>query len=170
MNNRNNMKTLYILRHAKSSWEFEGLSDHDRPLNKRGRKDAPLMGQELALRGVKPELIISSSAVRALSTATLAAKELNFEADDIVVDTRVYGAGKHDLLEVVQSAPAEVKELMLVGHNEALSDFANMLSTEPVASLPTAGAVGLRFMCESWYEIAKENAELLFYDYPKNYK
>ncbi|GHA66705.1 SixA phosphatase family protein [Pontibacter akesuensis] len=164
------MKTLYILRHAKSSWEFEGLSDHDRPLNKRGRNDAPLMGQELAAQGVKPELIISSPAVRALSTATLAGKEMDFDADDIVVDTRVYGADKNDLLEVVQSAPAEVKHLMLVGHNEALSDFANMLSPEPVASLPTAGAVGIRFNCESWYDISKKNAELLFYDFPKNYK
>ncbi|MFD1184592.1 SixA phosphatase family protein [Pontibacter rugosus] len=164
------MKTLYILRHAKSSWEFDGLSDHDRPLNKRGRHDAPLMGHELASQNVKPELIISSPAVRALTTATLVGKELDYDADDIVVDTRVYGADKNVLLEVIQSTPAEVKQVMLVGHNEAISEFANMLSPEPVASLPTTGVVGIRFNCESWYDISKENAELLLHDFPKNHK
>lgn len=164
------MKTLYILRHAKSSWKFDELSDHDRPLNKRGRHDAPLMGQEMAARGVNPQMVISSPAVRALSTATLVAKELGYEPDDIVVETRVYGAAKEDLLEVVQSTPAEVDELLLIGHNEAISEMANMLSQEPIASLPTAGVVALRFDCESWYDISKENVTMLFYDFPKNHK
>lgn len=164
------MKTLYILRHAKSSWEFEELSDHDRPLNKRGRNDAALMGQELAAQGVQPTLIISSSAVRALTTATLVGRELGYDADDIVVDERVYGAGKEDLLEVVQEAPADVDHLMLVGHNETITDFANMLTPEHVASLPTTGVVALKFDCKSWYDISKDNATLLFYDFPKNYK
>lgn len=164
------MKTLYILRHGKSSWEFEELSDHDRPLNKRGRSDAPLMGQELAVRGVQPGLIISSPAVRALSTATLVGRELGYDADDIVVDERVYGAGKEDLLVVVQEAPAEVDHLMLVGHNEAITDFANMLAPEHIARLPTTGIVALEFKCESWYDISKQNGTTLFYDFPKNYK
>ncbi|MDX5422654.1 MAG: histidine phosphatase family protein [Hymenobacteraceae bacterium] len=164
------MKTLYILRHAKSSWRFEELSDHDRPLNKRGRSDATLMGQELASKGVKVNLIISSPAVRALTTATLVGKEMSYEADDIVVDERIYGADKNDLLEVAQSAPVEADFLMLVGHNEALSDFANMLAPEHIATLPTTGIVGLQFDCESWYDISKDNATLLFYDFPKNYK
>lgn len=164
------MKTLYIVRHAKSSWEFEELSDHDRPLNKRGRSDAPLMGQELAAREVQPNLIISSPAVRALTTATLVGKELGYDADDIVVDERVYGAGKEDLLQVVKGAPADVDYLMLVGHNEAISDFANMLTPEQVSRLPTTGVVALEFNCERWRDISKDNANMLFYDFPKNYK
>ncbi len=164
------MKTLYILRHAKSSWKFEELSDHDRPLSKRGRSDAPLMGQELAARGVKPTLIISSPAVRALSTATLAAKEMGYEPDDIVVDDRIYGAGKDELLKVVQQAPDDVDSLMLVGHNEAISEFANTLAPEHIASMPTAGVIALEFDCDKWTEISKENADMLFYDFPKNYK
>ena len=164
------MKTLYILRHAKSSWDFEELSDHDRPLNKRGRSDAQLMGQELANRGVAPGLIVSSSAVRAISTATLVGKELNYEAEDIVVKDAVYGADKHELLDVVHNSPVEVNSLMLVGHNEPISDFANMLSPEHIASLPTTGIVALEFDCDSWYDISKENVKLLFYDFPKNYK
>ncbi|MFD2513056.1 SixA phosphatase family protein [Pontibacter locisalis] len=164
------MKTLYILRHAKSSWEFEELSDHDRPLNKRGRNDAELIGQELHSRGVKPNMIMSSSAVRAISTATLVGKEMDYDADDIVVKEEIYGAGKEELLEIVQSAPAEVQYLMLVGHNEAISDFANTLTPDHVASLPTTGVVALEFKCDSWYDISRNNATLLFYDFPKNYK
>lgn len=164
------MKTLYILRHAKSSWDFDELSDHDRPLNKRGRNDAHLMGQELANRGVSANLIISSSAVRALTTATLISKELNYEAEDILVSEKIYGASKHDLLDVANNAPVEADAVMMVGHNEAISDFANMLSPEHIASLPTTGIVALEFDCESWYDINKENAKMLFYDFPKNYK
>ncbi|WP_347157332.1 SixA phosphatase family protein [Pontibacter chitinilyticus] len=164
------MKKLYILRHAKSSWKFEGLSDHDRPLNKRGRSDAQLMGQELASRGIKPALVIASPAVRTLTTATLVCKELDFAPADIVADERVYAASKDDLLEVVREAPAEVDTVLLVGHNEALSEFANMLSPESLASLPTAGIVALQFNCDSWYDVNPDNAEFLFFDFPKNYK
>ncbi len=164
------MKTLYILRHAKSSWDFKELSDHDRPLNKRGRNDAQLMGQELSGRDVNPALIISSSAVRALTTAALVGKELNYDANDIVVNDKIYGADKRQLLEVVHEAPAEVDSIMLIGHNEPISEFANMLSPEDIASLPTTGIVALSFECDNWSEISKENASLLFYDFPKNYK
>ncbi|MCC9166486.1 SixA phosphatase family protein [Pontibacter harenae] len=164
------MKILYILRHAKSSWKFDELSDQDRPLNNRGRSDAPLMGQELASRGVTTDLIVSSPAVRAISTATLVAKELGYDPDNIVVDNRIYGSDKHELLEVVQETPVDVNSVMIVGHNEAISDFAQMLSPEPLSSLPTAGVVALEFNSESWYEIKKENGNLLFIDFPKNYK
>lgn len=164
------MKTLYILRHAKSSWKFEELSDHDRPLNQRGRTDAPLMGNELASRGVSPDRIISSPAVRAITTATLVGRELDYEPDEIKIDERIYGADKHMLLEVIQSTPLEMEHVMIVGHNEALSDFANMLSPRSIGSIPTAGIVALRFNCESWYDISRDNAELLFFDFPKNYK
>ncbi|TXK36806.1 histidine phosphatase family protein [Pontibacter qinzhouensis] len=164
------MKTLYILRHAKSSWEFEELGDQDRPLNKRGREDAPLMGEELAARNVKVDQVISSPAVRAISTATLIAKELGYEPGDMMIDDRIYGADKNELLEVAQGAPAEAETLMLVGHNEALTDFANMLSPEPISRIPTAGVVALAFECESWYDISSQNAKLLFFDFPKNYK
>lgn len=164
------MKTLYILRHAKSNWKFEQLSDHDRPLSKRGRTDALLMGQELAARGVKPDLVLSSPAVRALTTAMLVGKELNYEPRDIEVNDHIYAAGKKDLLEVVQGAPAEVQYLLLVGHNEALSDFANMLSPENLASLPTTGVAALQFDCDKWNDINRDNADFLYFDFPKNYR
>ncbi len=166
----NPMKTLYILRHAKSSWKFEELSDHDRPLSKRGRDDAPMMGQELAARNAIPDMILSSPAVRAITTATLVGKELEFDPDDIAIDERIYGADRNDLLEVVQETPEEVDSLLLIGHNDALSEFANMLSPEPVGSIPTTGVLALEFDCESWQKISRDNAKFLFFDFPQNYR
>ncbi|MCP2042681.1 histidine phosphatase family protein [Pontibacter sp. HSC-36F09] len=164
------MKTLYIMRHAKSSWKFEELSDHDRPLNKRGRTDAPLMGQELVANNAKIQLILSSPAVRAITTATLVARELDYDADDIAIDDRIYGASAAELLEIVHEAPADVDCMLMVGHNDAISEFANTLSPKPLTSMPTAGVVALRFDCNSWHDINRSNAGLLFYEVPKNHK
>ena len=164
------MKTLYIMRHAKSSWKFEELSDHDRPLNKRGRTDAPLMGQELAANNASLQLILSSPAVRALTTATLVARELDYDADDIAVNDRMYGASAEELLEIAREAPADVDSMLMVGHNESISEFANKLSPKHVASMPTASIVALRFDCDNWHDIKRDNAELLFYEVPKNHK
>ncbi len=158
------------MRHAKSSWKFEELSDHDRPLNKRGRTDAPLMGQELAANNAKLQLILSSPAVRAITTATLVARELEYDADDIVVEDNMYGASADELLEIAREAPADVDSMLMVGHNEPISEFANMLSPKHISSMPTAGVVALRFDCASWRDIKRDNAVLLFYDTPKNHK
>jgi len=164
------MKTLYLLRHAKSSWDFEDLSDHDRPLNKRGRHDAPLMGRELASHEVTLDLIISSSAVRALTTASLVAKELEYDTENISINEAIYGAGKEELLTSIQQTPDNIANLMLVGHNPEITELANSLSPEHIASMPTAAVVGIRFNCVSWAEINPENATLVLYDFPKNHK
>jgi len=95
------MKTLFLIRHAKSSWEYTALPDKDRPLNDRGKRDAPKMGKRLAKRDVKPDLILSSPARRALTTAEFIAKKLNYKRKDIVVDDRLYAGAVHDLLNVV---------------------------------------------------------------------
>lgn len=164
------MKTLYLLRHAKSSWEFTDLSDHDRPLNKRGRKDAPLMGRELLSREIELDLILSSSAVRALTTASLVAKELEYDSHNIVIDEKIYGADKQELLEIIRQTTNDVNHLMVVGHNPVITDLANSLSPDHIADMPTAAVVCLRFDCPGWDEIGQENAALLFYDFPKNHK
>ncbi|ALI98538.1 SixA phosphatase family protein [Rufibacter tibetensis] len=165
------MKTLYLLRHAKSSWEYEELSDHDRPLTKRGRSDAPLIGQELVEREVKLDMIISSSAVRAISTATLIAKELKFDPERIGVQEELYLIATDDLKVFIQSLPDEYDRVMLVGHNPALTELANQLSTEKsIANIPTAGIVAISFDCNYWGEISPDNSKLLFFDFPKNYR
>lgn len=164
------MKTLYLMRHAKSSWDFEGLSDHDRPLNNRGRKAAPLMGRELVAREIEIDLLLSSSAVRALTTATLMAKELEYDPEKIAVEEQIYKADKRELLDIIRGIPNQFDRVMLVGHNNTITDFANMLSPEMIPNIPTAGIVALNFACTTWREISKENATFEFFDYPKNHK
>lgn len=164
------MKTLYLLRHAKSSWDFPQLSDHDRPLNNRGRTDAPLIGEKLAERNIRPDLMVSSPAVRALTTATLVAKEIGYEVERIAVVERAYHADTEDLLEIIQETPPKVEELMLVGHNDGLTDLVNQLSPTYIDNVPTTGIVSLSFDTSSWEDISLQNARFNFFDYPKNYK
>ncbi|QHL88574.1 histidine phosphatase family protein [Nibribacter ruber] len=165
------MKTLYLLRHAKSSWKFEDLSDHDRPLAKRGRSDAPLIGQELSERKIKLDLMISSSAVRALSTATIVAKEIDYDPEKISVEEELYRIDATSLLHFIQALPDEYDQVMLVGHNPTLTELINMLVPDKgIANLPTAGVAGISFDCSYWGEASTDNTKLLFIDIPKNYR
>ncbi|WP_151086372.1 SixA phosphatase family protein [Hymenobacter baengnokdamensis] len=163
------MKTLYLMRHAKSSWSFDELSDQERPLNDRGRDDAPRMGQALAARHIVPDLIMSSPAVRAMSTAVLVARELKYASANIVVEPGIYQADLDDLLAIIRALPDTAQSVLLTGHNPTLTDVANYLSPSPLSSeMPTAGVICLRFQTEAWAEVKQANAEFYFFDCPKN--
>jgi phosphohistidine phosphatase len=162
------MKTLYLLRHAKSSWNFDELSDQERPLNDRGRSDAPHMGQALLKRDIRLDLVVSSPAVRALSTAVLVARELSYPHNKIVVEPGIYGADVDELVAIIQALPDTAESVMLVGHNPTITETANALSPSSLNEMPTAAVVCLRFDCEQWAEVSRQNAEFYFYDYPRN--
>ncbi|SFQ38284.1 SixA phosphatase family protein [Hymenobacter arizonensis] len=162
------MKTLYLLRHAKSSWSFDELSDQERPLNDRGRDDAPLMGQALAKRRICPDLVVSSPAVRAMSTAVLVAREMKYPHDKIVVEPGIYGADVDDLLAIIRDLPDTAGSVLLVGHNPTITETANALSPNPINEMPTAAVVCLHFDSSQWAEVGKANAEFYFFDSPKN--
>ena len=162
------MKTLYLLRHAKSSWSFDELSDQERPLNDRGRDDAPLMGRALAKRHICPDAVVSSPAVRAMSTAVLVAREMKFPHEKITVEPGIYGADVDDLLSIVKGLPDAAGSVLLVGHNPTITETANRLSPSALNEMPTAAVVCLRFSCERWEEVGRVNAEFYFYDYPRN--
>jgi phosphohistidine phosphatase len=164
------MKTLYLLRHAKSSWDYPDLSDHDRPLNTRGRHDAALMGQQMMSREICPDLVLTSTAVRALSTATLVSRELNYDLEKIHTDPNIYQSDKDGLLEIIRNVPDEIETLLFVAHNFAVSELANKLAEDSVADMPTAGIVALEFPVISWLEVMPDKGKLLFTDKPKNYK
>jgi len=102
------MRTLYLMRHAKSSWDYPELSDHDRPLNARGRRDAPLMGRQLLSRDVSLDLILSSTAARALTTATPVARELNFDPEKLQTDPEIYCADQYGLLRIFNQVPRSI--------------------------------------------------------------
>ena len=162
------MKTLYLLRHAKSSWSFDDLSDQERPLNDRGRDDAPAMGRALGKRRICPDIVVSSPAVRAMSTAVLVARELQYPHDKIAVESGIYGADLDDLLAIIKALPDAAGSALLVGHNPTITETVNALSPTAVNEMPTAAVVCLRFECEHWAEVSRVNAEYYFYDYPRN--
>jgi phosphohistidine phosphatase len=167
---REKMKTLYIFRHAKSSWKNPDLTDFERPLNKRGKLNAPHMGRILREKGVKPNLFISSPAKRALKTAKLVANELDYPEKKIKKDDRIYDNYLNSILRVIKEIDDQVLKLIIFGHNPAFTELAEYLSGEEVDNVPTSGIVAIEFEIESWSEIAENKGRLLFFEYPKKYE
>lgn len=162
-------KLLLILRHAKSSWEFEELSDHDRPLNNRGKRDAPLMGRKLLKQQLVPQLIISSSAVRAHSTARKVAKACGYE-DEILIDPVLYGSGYSDYLNVLINQEDKHDIIMLVGHNPISEQLVEVLTGE-IVTMSTCAIACISLPITSWKQIiAKTKGQLLNLWRPKELK
>ena len=165
------MYTLYLVRHAKSSRENEGIEDLLRPLGKRGRHDAPLMGKMLHKRNEIPDLIISSPAKRAYSTAKKIAMELKYPKIEILKMDQLYLAGIDDFKEVISVVPQNKKKLMLVSHNFGITDFANQLTGSDISNIPTCGVVRIDLNISSWINAASKGGELVFFEFPgKHYK
>lgn len=164
------MKILYLLRHAKSSWSNVELPDFQRPLNRRGKKDAPLIGKVLVSKGVKIDLIISSPAKRAKKTAKKVAKQIVYPKEKIVFNEEIYEARIADLLNIIHQIPQEINSLMLVGHNPTFTDLANLLCSDfHTENIPTAGVIAISFPYESWSEIEENTGNFLFFEYPKKH-
>lgn len=164
------MLTLFLCRHAKSSWDEPGLSDKDRPLNARGKNDAPMMGRMLENREENPDLIISSPAERAFKTAKLISDELGYRQKDIIVDNRIYMAGIDDFIEVLKECRNKDKTIMIFSHNYGITDFANYISSSRIDNIPTCGIVKIKFEFSNWEKIKKEKGKLEYFIYPKMFK
>lgn len=161
------MKTLLIMRHAKSSWKNNNLADYDRPLNKRGKRDAPRMGKLLKQEGNVPELIISSSAERALSTAEAVALASDYETE-IQTTRQLYHALSEDYIEVLKSVPNKVQRVMVVGHNPGMEGLVEELTDEWIR-MPTAALVQISLEIDQWSELSLESKhELINYWWPKD--
>lgn len=164
------MKRLYIIRHAKSDWSDPALSDFDRPLNQRGEKDAPLMGKIVAEHHPRPDLILSSPAVRARTTAETISRKWGYETEKIVFDQDLYLADTRKIVETVRHLPAWADTVCIVGHNPGLTLFAEHISGCVIDNIPTCGIVAVRLKQNEWNTIGKGSAQLLFFDYPKKHK
>jgi phosphohistidine phosphatase len=160
------MKTLFLVRHAKSSWDDTTLPDKDRPLDDRGKRDAPKMGKRLAKRGVKPDLILSSPAMRAFTTAEIIARKLDYKRKDIVVDDRLYASAADELLNVIHRLDDELERVMLFGHNPEVTELAHRLSSE-IMHMPTCAVAKFTFSAKSWSGIGKTKLAKVALDYPK---
>jgi phosphohistidine phosphatase len=163
------LKNLFLTRHAKSSWSNPGLADIDRPLNERGKKTAPFMGKLIVDKGEKPELLISSPANRALSTAKAFGEVMGLVENDIIVNRAIYGAGAQQLLELVQNQDDLHKSIMLFGHNPTFTSFVNMLTGSNIMNVVTCGVVRINFEYSSWIDIDFGSGRLVYYEYPKKY-
>lgn len=163
------MKTLTLVRHAKSSWKDTSLADRDRPLNKRGKRDAPEMGQRIVAAGIRPSLIVSSPAVRAWTTAKIIADEIGYPREFLQRDNLLYLASVNSILEVIVSQDVGFNSMLLVGHNPGFTDFANHLVPGLTNNIPTAGVVSVELDTDDWSLYDKPDVKLLVYDYPKKH-
>lgn len=159
-------RRLLICRHAKSSWQ-PGLSDFERPLNKRGNRDAPEMGRRLAQRGIRPDLIMTSPAARALATAVHYASHVGYPVDRLEHNSLQYAATVEVLIDLLQDVEPQVQTLFLVGHNPESTILANILGGLAIDSLPTSGIVALEFSLAGWGDLTAGKGDLLFFEYPK---
>ena len=160
------MKKLILIRHAKSAWNNPWLADHDRPLGERGIKDAPKMAKRLKKRKLIPEIILSSTAIRAAETAKITAAELNFPCEEICYEKKLYHASPQTILKYIHLQKDSKNTLLLVGHNPGLNELISYLGV-PLENLPTAGQVAFTLKSDHWNELTPENIQIWFVDYPK---
>ena len=160
------MKTLFLGRHAKSSWDDTGLSDFERPLNERGERDAPEMGRRLARKHHTADVILASAALRARTTAVILAKEWGY-TKDISIEPDLYEASPSDMLDFIQELEDETRSALVVAHNPTITWLANLLGNLSIGNVPTCGIVALKIPCDKWSEVKEGLAELIELDFPK---
>ena len=160
------MKKIILVRHGKSAWDQPFLADHDRPLAERGLKDVPKMAKRLRKRGVAPDLLLSSTATRAMQTAELTAKELEISKDKIHQDKNLYHASPHTILKSIRMQPDSVQTLLVFGHNPGFNDLITYLGGD-IDNLPTSGQFGFKLNSNHWSDLSSDTAEIWFMDYPK---
>jgi phosphohistidine phosphatase len=161
------LKTVIFMRHAKSDWSMAGQKDFDRPLNTRGFTDAPQMGRKLFEMGVKPDLIMSSPALRAKMTAEFVAEQLKYETDKIVFEEDMYESSTRTLLGFINNLDDQLHCVMLFGHNPTHSYLAEYLTKTEIGNIPTAGVVCVEFEIDSWKEISEGLGKMKWFLYPK---
>jgi phosphohistidine phosphatase len=161
------MKLISLIRHAKSSWKDSQLSDFDRPLNKRGQRDAPRMGRRLAAVEPLPDLILSSPAMRAARTAQVIAEAIGYASERIEFQRTLYLATPGVMLGVIQDLDDRLAHVALVAHNPGLTDLCDTLAHARINNVPTCGIVRIQLEIDSWRNASSGCGTLLEFDYPK---
>lgn len=160
------MKTLALVRHAKSSWDDPALADHDRPLNDRGLRDAPMMGGRLHERGFLPDVILSSTAARAQATARAIGAELGVDLDEIVLVPSLYGSSPATMLAIVGALDDGLESAMLVAHDPGMSELAAQLSAD-IDRMPTCAVAEFTFDVASWTDVPGAWPDTVRFDSPR---
>ncbi|MEO8404497.1 MAG: histidine phosphatase family protein [Chitinophagaceae bacterium] len=162
------MKTLLFVRHAKSDWDDPSLKDFDRPLNDRGKRDAPLMAQRLIDKKIKIDCFISSPAKRARKTAEIFAWAYNEKKDNIIFVDELYLAGPAVFADVICKADDKNKSLAIFSHNPGITDFCNTLGDVRIDDIPTCGIFGVTIKIKQWKDFGTVSNDFLFFDYPRS--
>lgn len=160
------MKTLYFIRHAKSSWKDPLLKDFDRPLNSRGKRDAPFMAQRLKHFNVKPDLILASPALRAKKTAQIIAKTLECE---ITFEPRLYESTIQTYIKILGELHKDINSLFIIAHNPEITLVCEWLTDAILGNIPTSGIVGIEFDLDTLEQLEEGSGKMLFFDYPKKH-
>ena len=164
------MKTVYLLRHAKSSWSNPELEDLERPLNKRGNRNATFMGEHFAASEQIPDLLISSPALRARSTARLFAEACGFPSSEIIEQPNLYFAGTGAIESTITGQDDQYQSMMLVTHNPDITTFVNSIASAPrISNVPTSGLVKLVSDICHWRDWSGAEAQFEYFDYPKKF-
>jgi len=164
----NKEKILIIVRHGKSSWDQKSVSDIDRPLKDRGVKDAYEMANRILKKGIRPDCIISSPALRALHTSIIFSRVFDFPVNEIIINQDMYLSEPDRILTIINETSNSIDSVMIFGHNPALTELVNYLSELDIDNLPTTGLVMLRFSSDNWKGINKNCHKLEYFDFPHN--
>lgn len=162
------MKTLYIVRHAKSSWKYESIDDIDRPLKERGINDAHLLSKILAKKIDKPDAFISSVANRALHTGVIFCRNFNFPLTNLKIKKELYSFSDGYLVKTVKALDDSFNSAIIFSHDHGINTFVNKFGSKPIAHVPTCGVIGIRFDEKHWKNIKRGNTILV--EFPKNHR
>ena len=162
------MKTLLLVRHAKSSWDNSSLNDFDRPLNERGQRDAPVMAKRLLDRKIAIDAFVSSPAKRAKKTAELFIKEFGAKKDAIIFHEDLYGAIPENFYKVIGDVDNNYESIALFSHNPGITDFASGLTNARIDEMPTCAIFAVKIHTDKWSEFETAAKEFWFFDYPKS--
>jgi phosphohistidine phosphatase len=163
------MKSLYLIRHAKSDWNNQNLEDFDRPLNSRGLRDAPFMAKLLKEKIKSLDIIITSPALRAFSTASFFAKAFEIKEAEILKYDGLYMTGYHKALKILQKINNNNANAAVFFHNPDITELASLLSGGYIDNVPTCGIVGLKVLTDKWSNLDLKKCELKFFEAPKKY-
>jgi phosphohistidine phosphatase len=162
------LKTLLLIRHAKSSWGDPSISDFDRPLNERGKHDAPLIAQRIMDKGTHIDAFVSSPAKRAKKTAGLMMKKFDEEEKKLIQLSALYEASESNFYDVIKTLDDKFDSVALVAHNPGITNFINTLNCHPIDNMPTCAVYAIRINCDKWIDFKKSKKQFLFFDFPKN--
>jgi len=161
------MRTLFLIRHAKSSWEHPGIRDFDRPLNERGLYEAPLMAQLLVSKGIRPDLLVSSPAKRAWATALFFATAFDLSEEAIRRELDIYEADPPDIFQIIGKLPDTANTVFMFGHNPTFTDVANRFAERLIENVPTCGIIRIESDADSWAAFDENNAVVRKQYFPK---